>query len=159
MIYDMETMAYLPFYIKRLPAMNPKLKCIMLIDDDLLTNFLNKIIIDQADITNHVERCASVEIALAHLTSGIKKQSNCALPELIFLDIYMGGGSGWKFIEYYKLIKDDFLSPPIIIMLTGVGDARVSSIASSIPEISEFHHKPLTREILKSIIKNHFISQ
>lgn len=138
--------------------MNRKLKCVMLVDDDRLTDFLNKIIIDNAAVTDHVERCHSVQSALSYLSSSLKDEVNFPFPELIFLDMRMPEESGWKFIDHFKAIKKDIPLQPVIIMLSAVGNARDVLAASNLAEFSAFYTKPLTPELLDRIIKDYFIS-
>ncbi|MEO5889589.1 MAG: response regulator [Ferruginibacter sp.] len=135
--------------------MRQKLRCIMLVDDDRLTNFLNNIIIDKAGISEHVERCHSVMSALNYLSSVLNKEVNCPLPDLIFLDMQIPEKSGWKFIEHYRLIKSDFEKQPIIIMLSSVADSNDVLMASHLEEVAAFYIKPLTPKILNTILKNY----
>jgi response regulator RpfG family c-di-GMP phosphodiesterase len=128
----------------------------MLIDDDVLTNFLNKIIIENAAVTCHVQRCTSVELALEYLAAGLKKKHNFPLPELILLDLSLVQESGWKFIEHFKLLKKGFKKPPLVFILTGKGDIKDEVKAADLPEISEYYSKPLTPLLLTSIMKSYF---
>lgn len=131
-----------------------KLNCIMLVDDDRLTNFLNKIVIDIAGVANHVVRQMTGESAIQYLLESSNPKNNLPFPDLILLDIVMPVMSGWDFMRLYKAIKKKFLIPPFIVILAL--DINLTDIldSSSSMELCEVYAKPLTTDNLKKIIEN-----
>ena len=135
--------------------MKPQLKCVMLIDDDSMTNFMNKIIIDEAEITKTIIRKYSGNSALAYLSDSVSNEY-LPFPDLVFVDLEMPDGNGWDFIERYNVEKEIFPIIPIIIMLTTCKQSDTVVRAGATKEISALHFKPLTHEILSTIMINYF---
>lgn len=131
----------------------------MIIDDDEPTNFISKILFEEADCTRHLEVLNSGLKALDYFTNnkpGENKLCNFKMPDLVFLDINMPCMNGWEFLEEYKKIKNRHLEKPVIILLTTSLNPDDRLRAENNPEVSGFESKPLTAEIIKRIVKTHF---
>lgn len=135
--------------------MKQKLDCILLIDDDEPTNFLNEIIIESADCANQIKSVQSGEEALIYLTY-TNHNAITPYPDLIFLDINMPAMNGWEFLERYRALKKDCKEETKIVMLTTSLFTEDAALAKKIPEISAFENKPLTEAKLSAIIKKLF---
>jgi len=134
--------------------MRPKLKTILLVDDDEATNFIHQMVIKQMGCTeNIVVRENGVE-ALEYLTASI--DGNYPQPDLILLDINMPRMDGWEFLEEYKKLDDDQLAKTVIVMLTTSLNPDDKDKANIIPVITGFMSKPLTTEMLEEILVKHF---
>src|SRR6185503_2763915 len=86
-------------------AMNRKLHCVLLIDDDEPTNFLNRLAIEEQGCVEHIKVIPSARDALDYLacaTQPAPLNADCPKPELIFLDINMPAMDGWEFLHYYE---------------------------------------------------------
>ncbi|AWW30771.1 response regulator [Echinicola strongylocentroti] len=134
--------------------MNRKIKCVLLIDDDEPTNFINEIILKR---TGQVESIVAVQSGMAALEylNNVNSDENTR-PELIFLDINMPGISGWDFLEEYKKLPHHQKAKNVIVMLTTSLNPDDDEKAKTFQEISEYHSKPLTYEKINDIIKKHF---
>lgn len=132
-----------------------KLHTILLIDDDEATNFLHKYIIEKEQFANNVVCMKSGQEALNYLTS--KVDNNYPQPDLIFLDINMPGMNGWEFIEEYKQIDKAQRGEKIIVMLTTSSDPFEREKAKAIDQINLFKSKPLTVDMVSTIIKQNFL--
>ncbi|MDF2454458.1 MAG: response regulator [Cytophagaceae bacterium] len=130
--------------------MKRKLPSVLLIDDDSVTNFLNKKVIEQAKITEHVEVKLNGKEALSFLTD---KESS---PALILLDINMPVMDGWEFLQAYQQEALDKKNKTNIILLSTSSNPDDIERAKSLPFVCDFKSKPLTSEILKEIIHNYF---
>ena len=140
--------------------MNPKLKCIMLIDDDEPTNFLTRMIIDEADCTEHIQVEDSGERAFDYLLNSAKAGYNSKQypwPDLIFLDINMPAMNGWEFLEKYKELGKKPGRNTIITMLTTSLNPDDKNKADDIADVTDFRHKPLTNEIVNEILQQYFV--
>lgn len=135
--------------------MERKLNCVLLIDDDEPTNFLNQIIIESVGCAEEIKTAQSGHEALKYL-----KQTTSAgvasPPDLIFLDINMPAMNGWEFLENYRKLDDRHKGKVMIVMLTTSLFPEDKQRSMEIPEISAFENKPLTKEKLDNILKKFF---
>lgn len=139
--------------------MKKKLNCILLIDDDEPTNYLNKVTLEEAGCTDHVHVTQSGQEALDYLSgdsSSDKAADRPLHPELIFLDINMPAMDGWEFLNKYKSLPRDRKGEIIVIMLTTSLNPDDEIRTRMIPEIAGFENKPLTLPIIEGIINRHF---
>lgn len=138
--------------------MKRKLDCVLLIDDDEPTNFLNKMIIEETGCVNEVKVAQSAREALDYLSG--KQQmaggANLPMPELIFLDINMPAMDGWEFLEKYDKLSPEQKASIIVVMLTTSFNPEDESKARKISYISSYRNKPLTQEIIMGILEEHF---
>jgi CheY-like chemotaxis protein len=139
--------------------MKKKLSCILFIDDDEPTNFLNKLIVEDSNCTDSVQVVQSGQEALNYLTQAGTIQNNghqYPKPELIFLDINMPGMDGWEFLESYQKLPGSQKANIIMVMLTTSLNPDDEKIASLHATISGFEHKPLQPEMLERILRENF---
>ena len=135
--------------------MKPKLNCILLIDDDEPTNFLNRMVIEELDCAERIETMQSAREALKYLTN-TTSNGNYPRPDLVFLDINMPAMDGWEFLEKYHQLPEEQQAKIIVVMLTTSFNPEDEMKARQIAGISGFRNKPLTPEILKQILHQHF---
>ncbi len=133
------------------------LDCIILIDDDKITNFINKKVINRADIDVTIKINSSVPEALNYL-KGMSKQpvEEFPRPGIIFLDVNMPGMDGWDFIDEYKKLPHEQKKKIVIAMLTTSINPDDEYMANDIPEINIFLKKPLTVQKLEETIYTYF---
>jgi len=141
--------------------MKRKLNCILLIDDDEPTNFLNRMLIEEVDCTEHIQISQSGRAALDYLTgSGLfaSPKGQFPSPELIFLDINMPAMNGWEFLDRYNELGSEIKRKIIIVMLTTSFNPDDITRAKENAVISNFETKPLTSHKLNRILKKYFSS-
>lgn len=141
--------------------MNRKLNCIMLIDDDEPTNFLSRMIVEEASCTEHVQIEDSGWRALNYLANSEQlgyNNKDCPWPELMFLDINMPAMNGWEFLDKYKEMDKQHRNKVVIIMLTTSLNPDDTTKARQIPLVAGFEIKPLTPELLDKVICKYFTS-
>lgn len=130
-----------------------KLNCILLVDDDEGTNFLHKMVLQDADVAENILTALNGEQALEIINNVGNKYPQ---PELIFLDINMPKMNGWEFLQEYQKLDVSKKNELIIVMLTVSLNPDDEKKASIIPEISGFRNKPLTLEMIERILKEHY---
>ncbi|MES2733256.1 MAG: response regulator [Bacteroidota bacterium] len=131
-----------------------KLKCVLLIDDDEIINFLNHHVLSDTGIAQSIEIVETVKDALQLLEN--REVEGCSIPELIFLDLNMPGLNGWDFIEEYKKIKNAHGLNCVIVVLTTSVNPDDNKKANQISEIAEFRSKPMTYEMIHEIVHKYF---
>jgi CheY-like chemotaxis protein len=138
--------------------MKQKLMCILFIDDDEPTNFLNKLLIEEMGCAHHVQLVSSGEEALEYLTGSgaFSNGQNHPRPDLIFLDINMPGMDGWEFLQHYQKLPPTQKANIVMVMLTTSLNPDDEKSAQQNIEISGFENKPLQPEVMKKILTRFF---
>jgi len=150
-----------------------QLNCILLIDDDEPTNFLNKMILEQSGCTRHIRIAQSGQAALEYLRGirvglpefpgnaesslyGSGAVDDCPRPDLIFLDINMPAMDGWEFLAQYQTLPAEKKADTVLIMLTTSLNPDDEKRTLEIPEVSGFENKPLTQGQLERLLNKYF---
>jgi CheY-like chemotaxis protein len=135
--------------------MKQKLNCILLIDDDEPTNYLNRMVIEEVDCAHRVEVMQNAQDALNYLTHS-SSSGEYPRPDLVFLDINMPAMDGWEFLEKYNQLPEEQKGKIIVVMLTTSFNPEDELKAKKISGVSDFRNKPLTAEMLKDVLREHF---
>jgi CheY-like chemotaxis protein len=137
--------------------MNSQLNCILLIDDDEPTNFLNKMTLEQTGCTRHIRVAQSGQEALEYLQCcGPDEAGWSPRPDLIFLDINMPAMDGWEFLERYRSLPSEQKADIVLIMLTTSLNPDDELKTQTIPEVSGFENKPLSQQRLLALLSKYF---
>ncbi|WP_020603053.1 response regulator [Spirosoma spitsbergense] len=131
--------------------MRKKLNCILLVDDDPDDNYYHQIVINKMNIVNHIDIAVNGIEAMAYL-----KNKNQNPPEIIFLDINMPKMNGWEFLEEYKNLDIDKKAKVLIMILTTSANPDDIKRAKEIQDVTGFETKPLSPELIKEILQQHF---
>jgi CheY-like chemotaxis protein len=129
--------------------MRTPLNCILLIDDDEPTNFLNRLTLEQTGCSESIHVAQSGEEALDFLR-------NTRRPDLIFLDVNMPAMDGWEFLERYRSLPSDRKADIVLIMLTTSLNPDDELRTRAIPEVSGFEHKPLSQQRVEQLLEKYF---
>lgn len=133
-----------------------KIKKILIIDDDALTAYLHKRLLESLQVAHEVEYITDPFQALQYI---IQKYSNTidedADPELVFLDINMPGMDGFQFLEALEPL-DINRSRVVIVMLTTSPYIKDRQKAAAFGDILRAYlvkplHKESVEELLTSI--------
>jgi CheY-like chemotaxis protein len=139
--------------------MKAKLNCILLVDDDEPTNFLNRMAVEELECAQNIKVIPSAREALDYLEcSGQPAPLNekCPAPEIIFLDINMPAMDGWEFLEKYETLPAPHKNSVIVVMLTTSFNPEDELKARKIASVKEFRNKPLTPALLQDILHKYF---
>jgi CheY-like chemotaxis protein len=133
------------------------LDCILLIEDDHLTNIYNRKIIESTAVTRHVHIVENGLEGLDYL-DGKGKYAGAAnpAPDLILLDLNMPRMNGWEFIEEYIRMNGQVKKSAKIFFLTSSPNPDDVRRAKEIAEVTGFEKKPLTKERIIGLVKEHF---
>ena len=130
-----------------------KLDCIILVDDDGVTNYVHESIIEDANVAKDVLIAENGQDALALVKEQAAQPNQC--PNLIFLDINMPVMNGFEFLEAYQQLEEELNQPVIIVMLTSSLNPKDVERAHQ-AGVTDFVDKPLTREKLREILDKYF---
>jgi CheY-like chemotaxis protein len=148
-------------FTRRLPLtpdnMRTQLNCILLIDDDEPTNFLNKLTLEQTGCTRSIQVAQSGQEALDYLRN-IDRDDMPAnrRPDLIFLDVNMPAMDGWEFLEQYRSLPSERKADIVLIMLTTSLNPDDELRTRTIPEVSGFENKPLSQQRIEKLLEKYF---
>lgn len=135
--------------------MKKKLKCILLIDDDEPTNFLNKLILDDMNCTERIQIAKSGREAISFLTDG-DTNKNLIMPDLVFVDINMPAMDGWEFLDLFTVLSDSRKKKAVTIMLTTSLNPEDEMKSSTVAHVNGYRRKPLSRQMMEDILAEYF---
>ncbi len=128
-----------------------KLKCVLLVDDDEVTNMYNRLIIDKLHIADCIQDVSDGIEALDY----IKGEQN-PKPDLIFLDMNMPRMNGYKFLEAFRELPKEQKQAHITVMLTIPLIAENRNQVESFDEVKGFATKPLSADYVLNMVDNFF---
>lgn len=131
-----------------------KLNCVLLIDDDGATNFINYRIVKQLGISDEIHTEYNGEKALNFLQYYAEMHNNIA-PELILLDLKMPVLDGYEFLEYLRMKKFANKNKIKVVVLS---TTKRQDDLDKLKNYNVTHvEKPLTIEELTNILaKKHY---
>jgi CheY-like chemotaxis protein len=129
-----------------------KLTCILLVDDDNTTNFVNRMLLEDLAVTEKVMEARNGQEAINLLQ---EQSQNNACPQLILLDVKMPVMDGFEFLEAYDKLGFEQKESVIIVMLTTSLHPRDVDRLKNYP-INGFLNKPLTKEKVRDLLTQHF---
>ena len=121
---------------------------ILIIDDDLVSQFATRYCIEQYNSDCTISTCANAEEGLALLSDLIIQGEE--LPDVIFLDLVMRNMNGWDFLNHLKKMTKG-RSKPEVYILSAFTNVKDRAIAKKHKLISGYMNKPLTRNGLEKI--------
>ena len=136
--------------------MNQKLDCILLIDDDKATNFLNKRLLTKMDVTENIQIARNGIEAIDYIKNAIAGDPAHPWPDMILLDINMPMVNGWEFLDEYEQMPASVRESTIILMLTTSLKREDQDKAESKSTVKGYIKKPLTQAEIERIITTHF---
>ena len=129
---------------------------VLLIDDDSITNYLNKRVIEKSGLSKEIVIALNGSEALKILTDNCNNRGIC--PELIFLDINMPIMSGLEFLEEYEHM--DFANKPNVVLYLLTTSTHIRDMDKIKGyKVTGILNKPLTADKLDEVIQANYSSQ
>ncbi|OYU83633.1 MAG: response regulator [Flavobacterium sp. BFFFF2] len=130
------------------------IKTVLIIEDDLVTMFLNRHLLEQDHFCENIIEATSGDEALS-IFEKIKKGDLPPdhLPEIILLDLNMPVMDGWEFFENFINQFPEFVTKTKIFILSSSTDPKDQERAINDPNIAAYLSKPLDADEHFTIIK------
>ena len=129
-----------------------KLDCILLVDDDETTNYVNQMLLEDIAVTKEVRVARNGKEALEIIQ---RQGEEGVYPDLILLDINMPVMNGFEFLEAYERLDFRHKQSVVIVMLTTSLDPGDLNRLREVP-LKGFLNKPLTGEMVQGLLRQHF---
>lgn len=132
-----------------------KLTCVLLVDDDPITNFLNQDLLESLDIADTLLLASNGQAALELL------QAHClaatpTCPVLVLLDVQMPVLDGFGFLEAYARLALPHPPGAIVIVMLSSSQHPDDIARAKALHAADFLPKPLTAEQLDQVLATHF---
>jgi len=129
--------------------MPPRILCV---DDDPIALLLSKLVITKSGFANDIVTLANGQEAVEYLQEELQKTGGRGAKLLILLDLNMPVMDGWEFLQQFTEKLKDAYSDTRIILLSSSVDPNDIRKAKDFSMVLDFFPKPLTKEMLESII-------
>ena len=124
---------------------------VLLVDDDVATNFIHVKFLKSSDKVKNVHSFEAGHEALDYL----KEYKD--FPEIIFVDINMPTMDAWEFLEEYRKIdREEKKSTKLALLTTSITPEEEARI-KTYPEVSTLLFKPLDLAAFDSFLKEFFL--
>ncbi len=131
------------------------LPCLMLVDDDDTTNFLNQALLRRLAVADQVLVARDGQEALNVLHTHCAAPAAPACPVLILLDLNMPRLNGLEFLRAYAQRPAANKPAVVIVMLTTSLHPQDLAQLQGLP-IAGYFTKPLSNEKITQILQQHF---
>ena len=125
-----------------------KFENVMVIDDNRIDLYIASRMITQNNFGKRVTQYSSAIEALKYLQENQENISE--LPEVIFLDIYMPGMSGFEFMKEYDKLSASLKNICKVFIISSSLDEQDLNCANNDENIVAMKEKPITKEFLKA---------
>jgi len=134
---------------------NYTLDCILLIDDNQMTNFIHQTYIEKLGLAKHVLATLGAEEALNLLESLYQKQktnNKTVVPNLILLDLNMPDMTGYEFLEQYQQLAPPRYHAPIVVVSSSNTKLHIHK-ATKFKNVIDYKVKPVKKEAWLDVMK------
>ena len=126
-----------------------KIKNILLIDDSEIDNFINKSVLEKANMVENIIAKTSAKAALEYLSN-----TENEFPDIIFLDIRMPEMDGFEFLKECENFPKELKNKCAIFMLSSSIDPNDALRAEQHQIVKKYLTKPLTQNALDTVLEH-----
>lgn len=126
---------------------------IALVDDDTTYRFITKKIISKQENVESINTFINGLEALNYLKENANQDT--ALPDILFLDLFMPIMDGWQFLNEFANLKSNYLNKMKIYICTSSISPHDVERAKSISAVSDYIIKPISKTKLIDILNQH----
>jgi CheY-like chemotaxis protein len=131
--------------------MSSIVKNIWVVDDDPLhVLILNRLFASQPDFKSP-KFFSGGKAAIDTLNGG--KISADEAPDIIFLDLIMGKGDGWSFLDYYKKIKPKLVRAGKIVVISSFNEENFKKL-KQYPDVVYYMAKPVDKREFEELMES-----
>ena len=134
--------------------MSAPIHCILLIDDDPDDNYVHQLVIEGSGLCDTVRVVENGFKGLDYLEQ--TNRADSPIPDVIFLDINMPGMNGFEFLEHYRQLEESIRSRIVLMMLTTSTVWSDKHRGGLFDEVKGYLPKPITQDMLQTIVDQHF---
>lgn len=131
--------------------MSKKIANLWIIDDDPMASFYIKRLAELGELADIITIYDKARGAVDYLMHHRENPEH--IPDVILLDIYMPELDGWGFLNEFAKIKTQLAKSVEIYIISSSGHLKDINRANSIPEVSAYIQKPVTKEKLREVVK------
>ncbi|MEK6154038.1 response regulator [Flavobacteriaceae bacterium 3-367] len=121
---------------------------VCIIDDDLVSQFASRYSIEQSNSSCRIITCDNGEDGLDTFYNLLQNHED--VPDIVFLDLQMGGMDGWEFLEKFKSIPK-WPKTTDIYILSAFTNSKDRARAKEHPMIQGYFDKPLSKKDVDKI--------
>jgi len=136
-----------------------KIQCILLVDDDATTNFLNEELILEMGIAEEVHVALNGQEALDYINLKgkfkTKKNQTYPRPNIIFLDINMPVMDGFEFLIAYNKLPKSKKAEVLVVFLTTSDSHKDKLKVIDNKLVYDYIEKPLRKEKLHKLYRQY----
>ena len=125
---------------------------LLLIDDDPISNFLTKKVVEKANINADIIIYDNAANALSLFENFIDINE---IPDAIFLDLNMPIMNGWEFIEDFSRLDDEVIAKVSLFILSASDNHYDISTAARYSFIKKYISKPIAIKEVESLFSSH----
>ncbi|WP_139925355.1 response regulator [Hymenobacter sp. DG01] len=133
----------------------PRLSSVLLVDDDTTANFLHKMLIQRAGLTEYLLVAEDGAQALRTLADACQGPDKAQCPQLILLDLNMPVLNGIEFLQAYQHLPSTQRQGIVVLLLTSASVERDLDLLRGLP-FNGVIEKPLTAAKLQQLLDQHF---